>query len=314
MSISLSARSACAHRSWTRSPDAVSTALPDPGARPAGRARRFRRARQVARPARARRSPSASRSSSDGAAAGAPVGLVLVPTRELAAQVAEELRAARRRPPVCGSRPSTAASPLGRQAKQAGGAEILVATPGPPPGPERAAARLAGQIEILVLDEADRMLDMGFRPQVDAIVRRLPRAPPDHVLLGHARRRGRRSRPRVHARPLPLRVRAAAAEAGDAVVDHAFVAVTSERQARRPRRASRGRRRARARLRPDEARRRSAREAALAARRPCGRDARRHAAVAPRARRSSASVPAACRRWSPPSSPPAASTWSRSRT
>jgi len=100
--------------------------------------------------------------------------LVLVPTRELAAQVADELRA-----------PAAAAGlrveaiyggvPLGRQARQARDAEILVATPGRLQDlAERRLLSLA-QVEILVLDEADRMLDMGFRPQVDAIARRLPR-------------------------------------------------------------------------------------------------------------------------------------------
>jgi ATP-dependent RNA helicase RhlE len=103
----------------------------------------------------------------------APAALVLVPTRELAAQVAEELRA-----------PSKAAGlrieavyggvPLGRQAKQAKGAEILVATPGRLRDLVERRLVSLGQVEILVLDEADRMLDMGFRPQVDAIVRRLP--------------------------------------------------------------------------------------------------------------------------------------------
>jgi ATP-dependent RNA helicase RhlE len=104
-----------------------------------------------------------------------PSALVLVPTRELAAQVAEELDA-----------PSKAAGlrieavyggvPLGRQAKRATGAEILVATPGRLQDLVERRFVSLGQIEILVLDEADRMLDMGFRPQVDAIVRRVPDA------------------------------------------------------------------------------------------------------------------------------------------
>jgi superfamily II DNA/RNA helicase len=100
--------------------------------------------------------------------------LVLVPTRELAAQVADELRA-----------PAAAAGlrveaiyggvSLSRQARQARHAEILVATPGRLQDLAERGLVSLGKVEILVLDEADRMLDMGFRPQVDAIVRRLPR-------------------------------------------------------------------------------------------------------------------------------------------
>jgi superfamily II DNA/RNA helicase len=105
---------------------------------------------------------------------GSPSALVLVPTRELAAQVADQLRA-----PAAAAGLRVAAVyggvPISRQAKQARDAEILVATPGRLQDlAERRLVQL-GQVEILVLDEADRMLDMGFRPQVDAIVRRLPR-------------------------------------------------------------------------------------------------------------------------------------------
>ena len=61
------------------------------------------------------------------------------------------------------------------QGKAAKSAHILVATPGRLEDlANRRLVRLDG-IRILVLDEADRMLDMGFQPQVDAIVRRLPR-------------------------------------------------------------------------------------------------------------------------------------------
>src|SRR4029453_9697344 len=64
--------------------------------------------------------------------------------------------------------------PLRAQSKRIKGAHVLVATPGPPE--DLAGPRLVDLrgIKILVLDEADRMLDFGFKPQVDRIVRRLP--------------------------------------------------------------------------------------------------------------------------------------------
>jgi superfamily II DNA/RNA helicase len=104
---------------------------------------------------------------------GNPTALVLVPTRELAAQVAEELRASAA---AAGLKVEAVYGgvPLGGQAKRARRAEILVATPGRLKDLADRGLVSLSQIEVLVLDEADRMLDMGFRPQVDAIVRRLP--------------------------------------------------------------------------------------------------------------------------------------------
>ncbi|HEX6663627.1 MAG TPA: DEAD/DEAH box helicase [Gaiellaceae bacterium] len=103
-----------------------------------------------------------------------PSALVLVPTRELAAQVGSELDA------LAPPKRLTVATvygglPLRAQAKRAAGAHIIVATPGRLE--DLAERRLIdlSRIRILVLDEADRMLDMGFQPQVDRIVRRLPR-------------------------------------------------------------------------------------------------------------------------------------------
>src|ERR671922_53014 len=65
--------------------------------------------------------------------------------------------------------------PLRKQADKARTAHVVVATPGRLE--DLAQRRLIDLscIRILVLDEADRMLDMGFKPQVDRIVRRLPR-------------------------------------------------------------------------------------------------------------------------------------------
>jgi ATP-dependent RNA helicase RhlE len=99
--------------------------------------------------------------------------LVLVPTRELASQVTEELAEPAR------ARALSVAAVYGgagieRQSKRARRAHILVATPGRLEDLiERGAVRL-DRVRVLVLDEADRMLDMGFRPAVDRIVARTP--------------------------------------------------------------------------------------------------------------------------------------------
>ena len=102
-----------------------------------------------------------------------PSSLVLVPTRELASQVTEEFQ------PLARARGLTVAPayggvPLKSQANRIKGADILVATPGRLE--DLANRRLVdlSQVRTFVLDEADRMLDMGFRPQVDKLVRRLP--------------------------------------------------------------------------------------------------------------------------------------------
>jgi superfamily II DNA/RNA helicase len=103
-----------------------------------------------------------------------PSALVLVPTRELASQVALEV--ASLAPKGVEVATVYGGVPLHPQAKRARRAHVIVATPGRLNDLlERKAVSLDG-VATLVLDEADRMLDMGFKPQVDRIVRRLPRA------------------------------------------------------------------------------------------------------------------------------------------
>ncbi len=103
-----------------------------------------------------------------------PSALVLVPTRELAVQVTEDFSA------IASANGLRVAAvyggmPLKAQADRARGANILVATPGRLQDlADRRLLELAA-VRILVLDEADRMLDMGFKPQVDKIVRLLPK-------------------------------------------------------------------------------------------------------------------------------------------
>jgi superfamily II DNA/RNA helicase len=98
-----------------------------------------------------------------------PGALVLVPTRELATQVAADLKPLAA---VKGLRITAVygGTSVGQQAKAARSAHILIATPGRLNDLlERRLVSLDG-VRVLVLDEADRMLDMGFQPQVDRIL------------------------------------------------------------------------------------------------------------------------------------------------
>ena len=107
-------------------------------------------------------------------AASRPSALVLVPTRELASQVAGDFADIAR---AQGLLVAAAYGGVGlaAQAKAAARAHVLIATPGRLEDlAQRGLVRLDG-VRILILDEADRMLDMGFQPQVDRIVRRIPK-------------------------------------------------------------------------------------------------------------------------------------------
>jgi superfamily II DNA/RNA helicase len=103
-----------------------------------------------------------------------PAALIMVPTRELAVQVADELY------DIAATRNLRVATVYGgvgldAQAKRAQKAHVIVATPGRLQDLlDRRLIRLDG-VSILVLDEADRMLDMGFQPQVDRILKSVPK-------------------------------------------------------------------------------------------------------------------------------------------
>jgi superfamily II DNA/RNA helicase len=105
---------------------------------------------------------------------GDPLALVLAPTRELAAQVTEVLE------PLGATKGLRTlaiygGAPMEKQvAALRKGVEIVVATPGRLRDLlEQGEVRL-DSVEIMVLDEADRMADMGFMPQVEWILRRVP--------------------------------------------------------------------------------------------------------------------------------------------
>ncbi|MFI5027746.1 MAG: DEAD/DEAH box helicase [Solirubrobacterales bacterium] len=100
-------------------------------------------------------------------------GLVLAPTRELAGQIVDELRS------VSEARNLRIAAVyggvgFGAQSSAARRADILVATPGRLEDLISRGVVSLSEVRLLVLDEADRMLDMGFKPAVSRIVSRTP--------------------------------------------------------------------------------------------------------------------------------------------
>src|SRR5213076_349418 len=103
----------------------------------------------------------------------APAALVLAPTRELALQVTEEL-VLLGKPKGIRAAAAYGGAPIGQQVKRLRGAHVVVATPGRLNDLVQRRLVSLEHVRILILDEADRMLDMGFQPQVDRIVRRLP--------------------------------------------------------------------------------------------------------------------------------------------
>ena len=100
--------------------------------------------------------------------------LILTPTRELAAQIDEERRALARYTGTTGAAVFGGVSIRPQEKAFRKGVDILVATPGRLLDHfQYDYARLDG-IEVLVLDEADRMLDMGFLPDIRRVLRHLP--------------------------------------------------------------------------------------------------------------------------------------------
>jgi ATP-dependent RNA helicase RhlE len=100
--------------------------------------------------------------------------LILTPTRELAAQILEDLNDLATHTPI------TAAAVFGgvgmgpQEHAFRSGVDVLIATPGRLLDHFRMPYARLGGLEFLVLDEADRMLDMGFLPEIKKILRHLP--------------------------------------------------------------------------------------------------------------------------------------------
>lgn len=104
-----------------------------------------------------------------------PRVLILAPTRELAAQIRASFDAYGSHLPFRAEAIFGGVSPFHQIRGLERGPEIVVATPGRLLDHMRGRAIQLEEVEILVIDEADRMLDMGFLPDVRKIVERLPK-------------------------------------------------------------------------------------------------------------------------------------------
>jgi ATP-dependent RNA helicase RhlE len=100
--------------------------------------------------------------------------LVLAPTRELAAQILEEFNALAVHTPLTGASVFGGVSMGPQEHAFRAGVDVMIATPGRLLDHLRAQYARLAHLEFLVLDEADRMLDMGFLPDIRRILRYVP--------------------------------------------------------------------------------------------------------------------------------------------
>jgi len=111
-----------------------------------------------------------------------PLALVMAPTRELAQQIEKEVKAFSRSARGAGGRPFKTTIVVGganmgdQRSDLRAGVEIVVATPGRFIDHLQSGNTDLGRISFVVLDEADRMLDMGFEPQIREVMHNLPKA------------------------------------------------------------------------------------------------------------------------------------------
>src|SRR5215210_5601256 len=101
--------------------------------------------------------------------------LILTPTRELAAQVAESVKVYGKHLPLRSTIVYGGVDIKPQKKALHGGVEVLIATPGRLLDHLEQKTVTLSQVQILVLDEADRMLDMGFLPDIKRILAVLPK-------------------------------------------------------------------------------------------------------------------------------------------
>ena len=100
--------------------------------------------------------------------------LVLAPTRELAIQVEESFKAYAKHLPIRSTCVYGGADMRAQIAELKRGVEVLVATPGRLLDHVQNKTVMFNQVSVLILDEADRMMDMGFMPDIRRIIALLP--------------------------------------------------------------------------------------------------------------------------------------------
>ncbi|MEO8879321.1 MAG: DEAD/DEAH box helicase [Gemmatimonadaceae bacterium] len=105
---------------------------------------------------------------------GVTSALVLTPTRELAAQIEQHLRELAIHTPISGAAVFGGVGLGPQEHAFRSGVDILIATPGRLLDHFRHPYAKLDKLEVLVLDEADRMLDMGFLPDIRRVLKHLP--------------------------------------------------------------------------------------------------------------------------------------------
>ncbi len=128
--------------------------------------------------------------------------LILTPTRELAAQIGENVRDYSQYLNIRSLVVFGGVSINPQMMKLRGGVDVLVATPGRLLDLEHQnAVKLDNSVEILVLDEADRMLDMGFIHDIRRVLAKLPRASSEPAVLRDLLRRDQGAGGKAAAQP-----------------------------------------------------------------------------------------------------------------
>jgi ATP-dependent RNA helicase DeaD len=152
----------------------------------------------------------------DGPGTAGPLAVVLVPTRELAMQVAEAVhrygKALHVRVlPVYGGQP------IGRQIHaMRSGVDVVIATPGRALDHMRRGSLQMGGVRIVVLDEADEMLDMGFQEDIETVLKESP-ADRQTVLFSATMPSRIEAIAKRHQRdPIRIKINKPAAKAGEA--------------------------------------------------------------------------------------------------